>query len=185
MPKYDSREDTINHIAKVQENLSVIFHDLLKRHGKHDVSKLESPEKEVFDDVTPRLKGLTYGSDEYAANLAEMQKALKHHYEHNRHHPEHFMGTEVRHNGEVVERLGVGMNGMTLVDVVEMFCDWCAATERHEDGDIGKSIEHNMKRFGFGETLACIFVNTAREYNIGKRCNMAYYPKNGEHAIGG
>ena len=51
---------------------------------------------------------------------------------------------------------------MDLVDVVEMFCDWTAATKRHNDGDIFRSIELNEKRFGLGEILASLFKNTAK-----------------------
>ena len=50
---------------------------------------------------------------------------------------------------------------MNLVDIVEMFCDWLAATKRHDDGDIYKSIEHNSKEIG--SLLSEIFENTARE----------------------
>lgn len=169
MRDYDSKEDTLKHIKKFQENLAILFQAIANRHDGHDASKLESPEKEAFDRATPLLAGLTYGSDEYKSALADMKDALDHHYAHNRHHPEYFAGTKINQGEEIVEIFGEGMRGMTLVDLVEMFCDWCAATERHEDGDIKKSIYHNMKRFGFGETLACIMINTAREYSMGKR----------------
>ena len=175
---YDSKEDTMKHIKLFQQHLARIFLEIGKRHDGHDASKLESPEKEIFDRMTPLLRGLTYGSDEYKSTMATMQEALDHHYAHNRHHPEHFRGTEVKQNGKTVEVWSAGMKGMTLVDLVEMFCDWCAATERHEDGDIGKSINHNMDRFGFGETLAHIMVNTAQEYGMGRSSHRAYIPVN-------
>ena len=57
---------------------------------------------------------------------------------------------------------------MTLVDLVEMLCDWAAATERHADGDIIKSLEINGERFGMTEQLATILENTVREYKLGK-----------------
>ncbi len=174
MNDYDSREDTMKHIERVRYYLDVLVMAVIRRKDGHDASKLESPEKETFDRVTPLLAGLTYGGDEYKAVLAEMQVALDHHYAHNRHHPEHFKGIEVRQDSKVVERWSAGMCGMTLVDLVEMFCDWCAATERHDDGNIGKSIDHNMTRFSFGETLAHIMCNTAQEYTMGRRSHIAY-----------
>jgi len=163
MSEYDSKSDTLEHIARVQKNLGKLIRDLSERQDHHDASKLRSPEKETFDRVTPLLRDLTYGSDEYKAVLENMQEALDHHYAKNRHHPEHFKGKEAA--GEVY---GKGIRGMTLVDLVEMFCDWCAATERHDDGDIRKSISVNMERFGYDETLAEIFINTAHQYRIGK-----------------
>ena len=153
MSNYDSRNDTLKHIELVQDYITLMFEEIAKRSCDHDASKLEDPEKSTFDEVTPLLKGMTYGSDEYKASLATMQNALDHHYAQNRHHPEHFED---------------GINGMTLVDLVEMFCDWCAATERHNDGDIGKSIAHNRQRFGYGEVMARIMSNTAKEYSMGR-----------------
>jgi len=153
MNNYDSREDTLEHIFKVRHNIAVILQKISERSYVHDASKLEDPEKSTFDKVTPRLKGLTYGSDEYKASLVTMQGALDHHYANNRHHPEHFED---------------GIKGMTLVDLIEMFCDWCAATERHEDGDIEKSITHNGQRFGYGEVMSSIMSNTAKEYGMGR-----------------
>jgi hypothetical protein len=55
------------------------------------------------------------------------------------------------------------VNAMSLLDVVEMFCDWKAAGERHADGSIMRSIEINKKRFGITDQLASIFENTAKE----------------------
>ena len=161
MEEYNSTKDTQNHITKVRQNIAVLFEEISKRHERHDASKLIDPEKATFDRVTPALKGLTYGSAEYTTMLTEMKPALDHHYAANRHHPENHTD---------------GVLGMNLVDLLEMFCDWCAATERHDDGDIGKSIEHNMKRFGYGETLASIMVNTAQDFGMGKRSHVAYRP---------
>jgi len=53
-----------------------------------------------------------------------------------------------------------GIRGMTLLDVVEMLCDWKAATQRHADGDILKSVEINQKRFGYSDELKAILRNT-------------------------
>jgi hypothetical protein len=87
---YDSTPDTQAHIARVRHFIGQIVKNLWGRADAHDASKLVSPEKEVFDRVTPKLRGLTYGSPEYHASLAEMGEALRHHYQHNSHHPEHF-----------------------------------------------------------------------------------------------
>jgi hypothetical protein len=49
---------------------------------------------------------------------------------------------------------------MDLIDIVEMLCDWLAATQRHNDGDIGRSIDINEKRFGINDQLSQLFRNT-------------------------
>ena len=142
----DQRPKTIEHITEVRKQISIIADELRRRGLIHDQSKLESPEKEIFDEYTPKLQDTTYGSDEYKMYLSEMKAALDHHYQANRHHPEHFEN---------------GIRGMNLVDLVEMFCDWLAATKRHTDGDILKSIELNQARFKYSDDLKMILMNTA------------------------
>lgn len=145
---YDSTKDTEAHIYRVRELLNEIRDNLAHRGAVHDASKLESPEKEVFDEMTPMLKELTYGSDEYKEALAKMKPALEHHYAKNSHHPEHYKG---------------GVDDMTLLDVIEMLCDWKAAGERHKDGSLEESLKKNKVRFKIGKELHGILENTAKE----------------------
>lgn len=145
---YDSTADTLKHIKRVNELMGMAARELIRRGNSHDDSKLKDPEKPEFDRLTPILKTLTYGSDEYKASLQELQVALKHHYNHNSHHPEFF--------GDLL------VDGMDLFDVIEMFFDWKAATERMDTGDIYKSIEINKVRFKMSDQLCAIFENTAR-----------------------
>ena len=143
---YDSRVDTLMHSQRVGELMIALAKEILDRSHCHDRSKTESPEVEIFNEYTPKLKDLTYGSIEYKEALSAMGPALKHHYAENQHHPEH------RPNG---------INGMTLVDLVEMLADWKAATERHADGALGRSLEINKKRFDISDQLALVLENTA------------------------
>lgn len=145
---YDSTVDTKNHIARVRELMSVCSSEILKRANVHDASKLEEPEKSTFDYATPRLAGSTYGSDEYKGFLAELKPALDHHYSRNSHHPEHYKN---------------GVDGMSLLDVLEMLCDWKAAGERHNNGSIQRSLEINKDRFKVSPQLQSILENTAKE----------------------
>lgn len=144
--QYDSKIDTLLHIKRVSELLSQFSSELLRRATKHDNSKLESPEKELFDEFTPKLKNSTYGSDEYKEYLKGLKVALDHHYKNNSHHPEHYEN---------------GIDGFDLFDLVEMFVDWKAATERHDNGDFYKSLEINEERFKMSPQLVNIFKNTA------------------------
>jgi hypothetical protein len=144
----DSRLENLQHSRRVDELLLQLIAALQARITQHDLSKLEEPEKSIFDEYTPKLKDSTYGSEEYWGYLKEMQVALDHHYANNRHHPEHFAN---------------GVNGMTLIDVVEMFCDWKAATERHEDGDLERSLEIQRKRFMLSNQFVDVLRNTANE----------------------
>jgi hypothetical protein len=145
---YDSAPETEKHIERVQTLCEDVVAAILTQSEFHDQSKLESPEKEIFDEVTPKLKGMTYGSDEYKEALASMGPALQHHYAENSHHPEH-------------DGSASGLGSMTLVDVVEMLCDWKAATERHADGSLAKSLRINPGRFGISDEMSAVLVNTA------------------------
>lgn len=137
--------DTMRHIERVRNLLNVMVIELLTRGQDHDQSKLESPEVEEFTRLTPKLASLTYGTPEYNECRAELGTALNHHYAKNRHHPEHWKR---------------GIRDMNLIDLIEMFCDWKAASERHNDGNIRKSIEINGQRFQMPPELIEIFENT-------------------------
>lgn len=63
---------------------------------------------------------------------------------------------------ELMHRPELGIKGMDLFDLVEMFFDWKAATERMASGNIHKSIEINKDRFKMDPQVAAIFSNTAK-----------------------
>lgn len=139
---------TLQHSRRVDELLLQMTMLAQGRITKHDLSKMEEPELAIFDEYSPKLKDTTYGSDEYWEYLGHMEVALQHHYANNRHHPEHFI---------------TGVDGMTLIDLVEMLADWKAATERHADGDLERSLIIQQERFGLTHQLVSILRNTAKE----------------------
>lgn len=136
---------TMRHIERVRNLLNICCADLQRRGEMHDQSKLEHPEVGLFTKFTPILAGLTFGSAEYDEAKRQLGPALEHHYANNRHHPEHFKD---------------GIRDMNLLDLIEMFVDWKAASERHNNGNLRKSIEHNGKRFNMTPELIQIFENT-------------------------
>jgi hypothetical protein len=138
--------ETMRHIEQVRNLLNLFAGELLHRGEAHDQSKMRTPEVEGFTEYTKKLATCTYGSPEYEGYLKALGEALTHHYAKNRHHPEHFKE---------------GIDGMNLIDLVEMFCDWKAATMRHHDGNLRKSITHNATRFGINPQLVKILENTA------------------------
>jgi hypothetical protein len=142
---YDSTNDTQKHIDRVVDLIQGITLELTNRARKHDASKLVPPEKTGFDEFTPKLKDAAYGSDEYKGFLAALKPTLDHHYANNSHHPEYYEN---------------GIDGMDLLDLIELFCDWKAATERTKDGNLDKSIEFNKTRFKLSDQLVNIFKNT-------------------------
>jgi hypothetical protein len=146
---YDSTIDTTLHINRVRFLLGQCAIKLLEHGTGHDASKLEEPEKAIFDVVGNRLAVITYQGEEYKQSLEDLKTALDHHYLHNTHHPEHYSN---------------GVGGMSLFDLIEMLMDWKAAGERHPGGmDIARSIELSSQRFSVGEQLKEILLNTAKE----------------------
>lgn len=151
---YDSKADTLLHIKRVSQLLTEASVELIRRANCHDESKLKSPEKELFDEFTPKLKNCTYGSDEYKGFLKGLKVALDNHYKNNSHHPEHYDN---------------GVNDFDLFDLIEMFFDWKAATERHADGNIFKSIDINKERFKLSDQICNIFKNTGARLGYGTK----------------
>lgn len=145
---YDSTADTREHINKVQVRIDEVHAALDARAALHDRSKLVEPEKSGYDQLTTVLSEIVYGSDAYRAALAAAKPTIDHHYAANSHHPEHYPN---------------GIAGMSLLDLVEMLCDWKAASERTKQGGIAASLTHNKVRFGIDDQLAAILENTVRE----------------------
>jgi hypothetical protein len=92
---FETYEQTWWQIDLVMRLLMSAQIELMRRMITHDRTKLISPEREMFADMTSRLAGLAYGSPEYRKCLEEMLgQALAHHYSHNRYHPEYFPSSE-------------------------------------------------------------------------------------------
>ena len=141
--------ETLKHIHRVRELLSKVIVELDTRAREHDLSKLESPEKEIFGEYGDELSKTAYMSEEYKALLEKVKPAIEHHYAKNRHHPQYHKD---------------GIDGMDLLDLTEMLIDWLSTTERVKNGNIRKSIELNAERFKIEPQLTKILNNTINRY---------------------
>jgi len=156
---YDSRPETQAHIYRVGEIMGIAIYNLDGRAAHHDASKLVSPEVEAFDIATPKLAQLVYGSPEYKQSTDDLGPALEHHYENNDHHPQHFPN---------------GVQGMSLMALIEMLCDWRAASERSkqrtDDPEKVKTfadgLAYQQERFGYSDEVAEILRNTVKELGL-------------------
>jgi hypothetical protein len=142
MPMYNCTADVMAHKRKVRALVWAMIHGLIEAAALHDDSKLAEPEKSMFDRTTPLLQAAEFGSEAYKAALAGMGEGLAHHYATNSHHPEHFED---------------GIAGMTLIDLVEMVCDWMAAAQVKGNP---VNLDYLVQRFGISEQLAHILANT-------------------------
>ena len=152
-PDLRYERETEEHIVAVQEGLGRAIAILGERTNVHDASKFLEPERSGFIAMTSdaRLRDLTYGSEEYRAVLALHQPTVGHHYLVNDHHPEYHPA---------------GVRGMSLLALLEMLCDWDAATRRMKDGSLAESLTKNQARFGYGDELADVLRSTARELGM-------------------
>jgi hypothetical protein len=148
----DSREVTRVHIRRVQELLHNAVHEILKRSREHDWSKFSPEEYEPLNEIQKLVETegqAPFGSYEYNRRRDLLKPMLEHHYMYNSHHPEHY--------GEL------GVDGMNLFDVLEMFFDWKAASERGQESSM--NITAVCKRFNISPQLENIFRNTCQTYS--------------------
>lgn len=147
---YDSKFDTLRHKKYLYDVILLIaIQNLFERAESHDESKLKDPEKSFYDKYVPMLKPLKYGTPEADAVTKKMNKGLEHHFKENRHHPEHFKD---------------GIAGMNLIDLVEMVCDWFAASLRSDTPFNAGGLDKNIEKFNIPPMLESIIRNTYNDY---------------------
>ena len=149
LDRLDFKIRALLHSKKVAHILYNFIWALLERASNHDDSKFTEQEVEGYTKAMLMSKDVKYGSPEYKQMLEEIKPALEHHYANNRHHPEW-------HKNQI--------EGMTLIDLIEMLADWQAATTRNKDGDIYSSIDFGIVRYKISPQLKSILINTAKEY---------------------
>lgn len=151
--QYDCTDDVTEHKRKVEYWMKDIASQITGRAKVHDDSKLKEPEKATFDQWTSKLTQVEFGSEEYRGHLEAMEQGLDHHYRNNRHHPEHFQD---------------GINGMTLIDLIEMFCDWLAAAEKKK---VHVNLDYLQQRFDLSDQLVRILYNTLEDVDLWNRAH--------------
>jgi len=135
------------HIFRVQIYMSKAIKDLMNRLVVHDRTKLCSDEIHGYAKIKKDMDKIEYGSEEYFKNLEILRETLNAHYRMNQHHPEHFTN---------------GIEGMTLIDLLEMTCDWIASSELSKNGNPYRSLEFQQKRFKIDDQLYKIIENTIK-----------------------
>lgn len=148
MEQIETEEYIKGHISRVRRHINTFIQLLIRRAENHDKSKLEEPElswwKEM--DKEPRYP---YGSKEYKQKIKRWNKVFKHHYQYNRHHPEHYE---------------YGVSEMTLIDIVEMMCDWLGYKDTTTVTEALKVCDEQMARYNISEELRQIIFNTLLRY---------------------
>ncbi len=141
-------EITAQHISRVQALLGEMTTELTLRGLYHDASKFSEVEAgplQEMQDLIEREGPAPYGSEEHKRRTALLGPMLDHHYANNSHHPEHYLH---------------GVAGMNLMDVVEMLCDWKAASERGGESVI--NLTYSAEKYGIEPMLLSILKRTCQ-----------------------
>ena len=146
--------DTISyiktHISRVQKKLIILMDNIYNRAIQHDASKLREPELSMWKkmDEEPRYQ---YGTKEYEDKIVRYKHLFDLHYENNPHHPEHFQN---------------GISDMTLIDLMEMLCDWISYKDNIRASEAIAMVEKQSKRFGYSDEIKNMLINTLVIYFI-------------------
>ena len=139
---YKMAEDTVEHKKLVLDNCLIMAKylmskgkielgtQLLSRGCEHDNSKFDPEE---FRKLSQILKSNRCFTDADVKLTPAEKKAIKYHWEHNRHHPEYFDSFEE----------------MTELDILEMVCDWFARSIQYGTDFIPFIEERQENRFQF------------------------------------
>lgn len=129
----------IRHRAYLADVMGRVARAVEQRAQIHDLSKLQDDEFEGFSRIHAAARIHKFGSPEYAEGLRQERPTIDLHFSRNRHHPE-----RPKLMGEAAE-VGRGMPddytywaardgaAMNFLDVIEMVCDWWAASKGYDD----------------------------------------------------
>lgn len=138
---------THRHIARVRSLLGMFAGEMIRRGDEHDNSKFLPVELEPLARMQELIDAegpAQFGTPEYKRRTDLLGEMISHHRANNSHHPEHYPN---------------GVSGMDLFDVVEMFFDWKAASERGEDSCM--RLTAACDKYGIDGPLRDVLFNTA------------------------
>lgn len=119
------------HITQVQAALLAVRQELEMRGTVHDASKLSPEEFPGFARINATARQHEYGSDEYKASMDAERPIIDRHQLRNSHHPEAHPDLEE----------------MGWLDIIEMVCDWWAATQTYGNTPWEDALELQRKRW--------------------------------------
>ena len=139
--------DYIQHTQWLMEGMSYVITNLLTRLLTHDRSKIGPDELDLYAKIVPGFKGLVYGTKEHEEHGKKLGPAWQAHCLDNRHHVEHFEN---------------GLHDMHLLDLIEMVCDWRAASLRSGKFDYETSVKQFANKNNVSHDLVTIIHNTCK-----------------------
>ena len=138
------------HTFGVRRRVILMCTVLMTRAITHDNSKYSESELDGHISQTDEMRGIKYGTDAYYAIKKKYEPLSAEHFANNRHHPEHHPN---------------GIDDMTLVDVIEMLCDWLTGSE-DTGTPVERSLEINEERYRISPQLMKVLKNTIRDFDL-------------------
>lgn len=117
--------------------VNIILNNLKNEVEKHDASKWKKPEYFPYIWLTS-VYNLNYKwPDKEMENAAD--EAWKHHYMHNKHHPEYWKSKEY------------DLNKMDMVNIMHMVCDWAAMSAEFDNSLVDWYLNKASKKYNFSD----------------------------------
>lgn len=143
----------LRHVTLLAHAMAHVTGDLEARARIHDLSKLTGAELPGFARLSAAVRGLKYGTQEYRDAMAEHKAVGDAHANGNSHHPEYHLQT-------CADRSPTTMGWL---DIVEMVCDWWAASRTYgPGGDFRRSVHVGLDRWDWSTHQQWLINQVAR-----------------------
>lgn len=149
--EYKAMELILQHKRSIAVLLAKFVAELAYRTAIHDNSKLSPGEFELSAEHSDEFNKYTWDSPEERQLRDKLAPAATLHRQRNRHHPEYFEN---------------GIDGMNLIDLLEMLSDWVSASERGPGDSIRKSLPILKEKYKISPQLYQILTNTVNDFKL-------------------
>lgn len=139
------------HKESIAKYLAKFCAEISFRSSIHDDSKFRKDEFEVYSDNVEEFNKYSWDSPEERRLREKLTPAGVIHRKRNRHHPEYFEN---------------GIDGMNLIDLLEMLCDWRSAAERGPGDSIRKNLPTLQEKYNISPQLLKLLENTLKDFNM-------------------
>ena len=140
---------TLQHKENIATLLAKFAAELTYRSAVHDNSKFFPDEFDILSDNVCDFNKYLFDTKEEQDLRERLLPASILHRKRNRHHPEHFEN---------------GIDGMNIIDLLEMLCDWKSASTRVSGDSLRKGLPILKKKYNISSQLLKILENTARDF---------------------
>jgi hypothetical protein len=151
----NDEQRTLYLIVKHKESIAIwlakFCAELAYRNATHDNSKYSEEEFGIQAACVDDFEKYEFNSPEELKLREKLLPGTTIHRKRNRHHPEHFEN---------------GIDGMNLIDLLEMIGDWKSASERVKGDSLRKSVPILKEKYNISPQLLKIIENTLKDFNM-------------------